>query len=292
MRRSFALLTLACLASPALADFSLTSDVPGLDLVALATLPAAPKDRGETEFCAHLFVETPTTPGGQNAATKGWHVTSEAPFGDLTAVSFVGGAIPATSGTCELTDGNIGLYSGSQLLALVYSPKADTLRIGRIRNFGEGLRILSGEVLPGTVADLVRAGDTISLTAAAAEELVCNATAIVPGIEGQPIDKARKLLLPAGWTPVPGDPAQQALGWAGDLAAAGVPEVDDCSGTGFAFCGFRYDGPAGVLFVTTAGEGGEDGSLPTVSSYDVDARQIAPEDGRLTSEGLRNLECV
>jgi hypothetical protein len=270
MRRSFALIALASLATPALADLSLKSDVPGLDLVALASLPAAPKDQGEAEFCADLFVETTTTPGGQDAAAKGWHVTAEVPFGDLTAISFVGSATPATSGTCELSDGNIGLYSGSQLIALLYSTQPDALMIGRIRPFGDGLRILSGDVLPGTSADLVRAGEAVTVTAPATEEPVCNGTATIPQIEGQPIDKARKTLMRAGWQPVPGDPAQQALGWAKDLAAAGVPEVQDCSGTGFAFCAFSYAGAAGDLSVTTAGEGGEDGSLPTVNSYGVD----------------------
>lgn len=267
-----AALALTLLATPALADLPLGSQVPGLELVALTTLPAAPKGQGDTEFCTHLFVETATTAGGKDATSKGWHVTAEAPFGDLTAVSFVGSAVPATSGTCELSDGNVGLYSGSQLVALLYSTRPDALMIGRIRPFGDGLRILSGDLLPGTVADLVRIGTSVSVTAPAAEEPVCGGTALIPGIEGLPIDKARTLLQRAGWAPIPGDPAQQNLGWAKDIAAAGVPEVDDCSGTGFAFCAFRYSGPAGELSVTTAGEGGEDGSLPAVSSYGVDCR--------------------
>lgn len=262
----------AAIASPAQAELALTSRTPGLDILALDSLPAAPKDQGETEFCAHLFVETITTPGGQDAAAKGWHVTTELPFGDLTAVSFVGGAIPATSGTCELLDGNLGLYSGSQLVALVYSTQPDELMISRIRPFADGLRILSGDVLPGTTADLVRTGDQITVTDPAKEEPVCNGAGIVPEIESLPIDEARKRLMRAGWEPVPGDPAQQSIGWAKEIAAAGVPEVEDCSGTGFAFCGYTYSGAAGTLSVTTAGEGGEDGSLPTVYGYGIDCR--------------------
>lgn len=262
----------ASLATPAQAELSFSSDAPGLDLVALSSLPPAPTPAGDAEFCSHLFVQTATTSGGRDAAAKGWHVTAEAPFGDLTAVSFVGQASPATSGTCTLLDGNVGLYSGGQLVGLLYATQSDALLIGRIRPFGDGLRILSGDLLPGTIADLIRQGDRITATAPASEEPVCNGTASVPGIEGLPIDQARTLLMRAGWTPVPGDPAQQALGWAKDIAAAGVPEVEDCSGTGMAFCGFRYAGPAGELSVTTAGEGGEDGSLPAVSSYGVDCR--------------------
>jgi hypothetical protein len=273
IHRSLAQIVLAaCLAAPALADLSLKSQTPGLDLVPLTTLPAAPKSQGDIAFCAHLFVETTATPGGQDAAAKGWQVTAELPFGDLTAVSFIGSATQATSGTCELTDGNVGLYSGSQLVALLYSSHPEELMIGRIRPFGDGLRILSGDVLPGTTADLVRAGDQIAVTDPAKEEPVCNGTATVPGIEGLPIDEARNRLISAGWQPVPGDPAQQGFSQAKDIAAAGVPEVEDCSGTGFAFCAYRYTGAAGGLSVITAGEGGESGGLPLVSSYGVDCK--------------------
>ncbi|MBN8630391.1 MAG: hypothetical protein J0L76_06010 [Rhodobacterales bacterium] len=261
-------LLLAALASPAMAELSLHANAPGLDLVPLASLPAAPAEQGEVELCAHLFVETITTPGGKDVAAKGWHVTAELPFGDLTAVSFVGGAAPATSGTCQLLDGNVGLYSGSQLVGLLYSSQPDELMIGHIRPFGDGLRILSGDVLPGTTADLVRNGDQITATEPAKEEPVCNGKGIVPQIEGLPIDKARTRLASAGWTPIPADPTMQSLGMAQSLAVAGITEVEDCSGTGFGFCGFSYSGAAGELFVVTAGEGGEDGSLPYVSAYE------------------------
>ena len=269
--RRLALITLATVfATPALADLSLAVDTPGLNLVPLATLPAAPQDKGEAAFCSHLFVETVTTPAGQDVAAKGWHVTAELPLGDLTAVSFVGSATPATSGTCELLDGNVGFYSGGQLVALLFATQSGQPLIGSLRPFGDGLRLLNGDLLPGTVADIARKGGQIAVTTPAAAEPVCNGAATIPAIEGQPIDQARIRLLQAGWQPVPGDPAQQALGWAGDLAAAGVPEVQDCSGTGFAFCAFSYAGPAGTLTAITAGEGDENGSLPAVTRYEVD----------------------
>lgn len=270
-RLALALLA-ACLAGPALADLALRSETPGLDLVLLSALPPAPQNQGEPEFCAHLFVETVTTPGGKDAAAKGWHVTAELPLGDLTAVSFIGHATPATSGTCELGAGNVGFYAGSHLVALLYGTQAEELMISRIRPFGDGLRVLSGDVLPGSTADLVRSGDQITVTDPAKEEPVCNGTATVPDIEGIPIDEARKRLSRAGWDPVPGDPAQQSLGLAQQIAAAGVPEVEDCSGTGFGFCAYGYSGTAGTLSVTTAGEGGEDGGLPLVYAYAADCR--------------------
>ncbi|GAB1362101.1 hypothetical protein MASR1M32_13370 [Rhodobacter sp.] len=53
---------------------------------------------------------------------------------------------------------------------------------------------------------------------------------------------------------------------AADIAARGVTEVEDCSGTGFGFCSYLYVGPAGGLSVITAGEIW-DGGLPTVTGY-------------------------
>lgn len=257
---------------PAMAELSLGATPPGLKLVAMDRLPTAPAAQGETAVCTHLFVETIATPGGQDAAAKGWKVTSEQALGDLIAVSFVGNAIPATSGTCELTDGNVGFYAQGQLVALLYSTNPEALLIGRLRSFGDGLRLLSGDVLPGTVADIGYDGTTLGVTAPIGEEPVCNGTALVPAIEGLPIDKARDLLIGAGWQPIPGDPEQQAFSQAAEIVARGLPEVEDCSGTGFAFCAFGYTGPAGTLDVITVGEVDESGGLPQVSRYSVDCR--------------------
>lgn len=265
-------LLLALAAGPALAEPQLASQVPGLAIAPLATLPAAPQDQGETEFCSHLFLDSPMTPGGRDAAAKGWHVTAEAPLGDLTAVSFVGSATPATSGTCELHDGNIGLYLGGQLTALVYGTDAEALLVGSLRPFSTGVRILSGDLLAATVADLAYDGLALTVTPPASQEPVCDAAGVVPGIEGLPIDQARERLMQSGWTPVPGDPETQSFGMARDLAAAGIPEVGDCSGTGFGFCAFTYSGQPGTLSVITAGEGAEDGSLPAVVRYGVECR--------------------
>jgi hypothetical protein len=271
--RPLALCLALSLAVPAQAEVTVASRSEGFALIPLDDLPPAPADQSDTESCTHLFLPTPETPAGRDAQAKGWHLTAELPFGDFTAVSFVASAIPATSGTCELIDGNVGLYSGDQLVALLYGTLPDQPMIGSIRRFGDtGLRVLSGDVLPGTMADLTLDGSSIAVTDPAAEEPVCDGTATIPQIEGLPIDQARTLLQRAGWTPVPGDPAQQAQSQAAKIAAAGVPEVEDCSGTGFAFCAYRYSGPAGDLSVITAGEVDETGGLPLVARYGVECQ--------------------
>lgn len=263
-----------CLA-PALAfaDPALETQVAGLEIVALSDLPAAPKSGEVGEFCQHLLADPITTPAGAVVKAKGWKVTAETPFGALTAVSFISSAEQATSGTCDLLDGNLGFFDGIQLVALVYASDAKETLIGRVVPFGDkGLRLWSGDTLPQPLADVQPAGaDGIAVTRLAPLEDVCNGTAKVPLIYGMPIDQARSLLAQHGWQPVPfAGERSTVYGIAPDLVAAGLPEVAECSGTGFGFCSFSYAEPAGTLFVTTAGEISEDGTLPSVADYGMD----------------------
>lgn len=120
--------------------------------------------------------------------------------------------MPATSGTCELLNGNVGIYDGGTLGALVYAADPDALAVARISPFDGGLRILSGDLVPETSADLIRTGDAISVAVPAVVETVCDGSASVPLLEGLPLDLARARLMQSAWKPVPGDPKQQALG--------------------------------------------------------------------------------
>ena len=271
MKRGILAVTLALLAPVAAAETPLlASQVPGLVITAMSELPAAPAAVSDMEYCGHFFIE-PQTAGGKAVQAKGWHVTAEQPLGAYTAVSFAGKAEPATSGACILTEGNVALWSGEQVVALVYGLRPDDAMIGRIDPFGkDGLRILSGDLVPGTVADIRVIGQSgIAVTPPAAVEPVCDGRAEVPFIEGMPINMARTLLMERGWQPVPNP--QPGIGMVQILAEAGVPEVEDCSGTGFAFCAYSYSGPAGSLSVISAGEG-DDAGLPSVIGYRVECR--------------------
>ena len=270
--REFLTLT-SLLATPVLAEPQVVSQVAGLVVGGpFDAVPAAPAEKGDQESCSHLFVETPTTEAGRATQVEGWNVTSEAPFGDLTAVGFVAASEAFTSGTCELLDGNIGLFFGTRMIALLYSTEKSRPVIGSAQAFGEtGLRIFSGDMIPSPVADIRRIGtDGIAVTPPALEEPACNGVATLPYLYGLPIDLARALLIDRGWQPVPGSAESQSMGQAQNIAAHGVIEVEDCSGTGFAFCTYSYSGPAGRLSVTTAGEIGEEGQLPSVTGYGVD----------------------
>jgi hypothetical protein len=264
------LLPLLLLATPALAQMDLSSQVPGLAIAPLDDVPNSPMNQGDREACAHKLVGAPTTPAGEVAHFQGWGVTAEVPIGDLTAVSFVGRFGQGTSGSCELLDGNVGLFRGDRLLAVIYSEDPERLLIGSARAFGSGLRLWSGDFQPVPLADVVLTPAGAAVVPLAASEQVCNGAASVPLIYGLPIDRARQALAAAGWQPITGQ--TNPLSYAAEIAAAGVPEVEDCSGTGFGYCAYRYTGPAGELSVTTMGEIAENGALPAVVGYGVDCR--------------------
>lgn len=240
------------------------STVPAIRIAATADLPAAPTF--DASLCDHLF-DKPKGEPAKAVAAKGWQITGELSAGRYQAVSFVGGAEPATSGACELSKGNVAFFEGGVLKAIAYGAGKGPA-IGRIVRAGDrDLRIWDGDILPGPVADIGIGDDGgIAIGKVAAEEKVCGGKAVVPNIYGMPINRARAALQKAGWSPVAAgapegeDPRLEAL------AAAGVVEAESCSGTGFGFCAFNYRGPAGTLGVTTAG----DGEFPSVSSYGVD----------------------
>jgi hypothetical protein len=255
--RSLLTLTALLLATPALADPQVISQVWGLAVSGpFESVPPAPAQQDEGEACTHRFIEAPETPAGRATRAAGWNVTSETPFGAYTAVGFVASSAIFASGACELYDGQIGLFAGEKLIALVYSLEKSMPVIGYAAPFGEGgVRVFSGRVIPVPVADLRQIGtDGIAVTPPALEEPVCGGKASLPYLYGLPITLARGLLIEEGWHPVPGD----LYPWAPmyDLiAATGLPEVQLCESTVFQFgyCTFSYSGPVGILSLTTEG---------------------------------------
>lgn len=76
----------------------------------------------------------------------------------------------------------------------------------------------------------------------------------MPNIDGKPIRVARRLLIDAGWAPLPQPNADEAaLGIEAKLRKDGITEVESCSGTGYGFCSFDYMSGNGTMGVSTAG---------------------------------------
>ncbi|WP_211853137.1 hypothetical protein [Plastoroseomonas hellenica] len=274
-----ALLTLPFLAAPAAGQGAATgapagtlrlqSTVAAVRIAPLQRLPRAPASAagpGRTA-CGHQLEEA-RTPAGREVALAGWGVTGEVAIGPYQAVSFVGAFQRGTSGTCLLGDANIGIFRGTELLAVAYAPPNASRTIGRaVALERDGLRIWDGDYLNQPLADLrIGADGSVTVQPLAAQEAVCDGAASIPNIYGRPINEARSLLQRSGWAPAvsPGRAERERLdGRVADLVRRGVPEVEDCSGTGMGFCGYTYRGAAGTLSVTTVGEG----DFPTVAGY-------------------------
>lgn len=252
----------------AMAD-SKVSEWSGLVTIPL-TLPPPPPEPVAAGLCEHLTVE-PQTAGGRIASSLGWAVTREVSLRGIDVVSFVGGFEPGTSGSCQMADGNVGLFEGDQLRWLVFDEEEGTQRIGTVEAFEKkAIRIWSGDFLPQPVADLhIDASGAVTLATLAPFEQFCDGKASVPNIYGIPIAEGRERITSAGWSPVlgilPGEPEDPR---SRELKAAGIYEVESCSGTGFGYCSFGYAGQFAELSVVTVGEGGAL-STPLVASYSV-----------------------
>ncbi|MDO5530319.1 MAG: hypothetical protein Q4F71_13025 [Paracoccus sp. (in: a-proteobacteria)] len=240
--------------------FELGSEIPDIRSAAPAELSAVSAS-GENACRAPGDL---ATIGGQIAHDLGWQVLSELVVDGLAVVSFAGQTAPSTSGTCVVTDGNLGIFRGSTLLGLFYTDPTLTAQdgeplaqIGALEPAGPGrVRVLIGDQLALPLGDLVvNAHEGATLEPVAASTEVCGARA-VPDIYGQPILEARDLLGAAGWAPVPVPEDERDPGEF--FAANGITEVSHCAGSGMGYCGFNYRNDSGdTLFVVTGGDRAE-----------------------------------
>ena len=241
------------------------SHVPGLKITLLSQLPKAPA--AVQAACGALTKQT--SEGGKLAASLGWGVVGEQKLGPYDAVSFAAEFAPAASATCAIDKGNIALFRGTQLVALIYAPPKVETPIGDISLVGDRLRIFDGDLAPAPVGDirLTRYG-AIEVDPVAERESVCGGQGVVPNMYGKSIDKVRKALIGKGWAPIEAkveDPKSDELTLAPDLRKHGVIEVESCSGTGMAYCCYGYRNGTMPLAVRSSG----DGLFPTVIDYSV-----------------------
>ncbi len=109
--------------------------VPGLKITLLSQLPKAPA--AVQAACGALA--KPTSEGGKLAASLGWGVVGEQKLGPYDAVSFAAEFAPAASAACVIDKGNVALFRGAQLVALIYAPPKVETPIGDISLVGDRL---------------------------------------------------------------------------------------------------------------------------------------------------------
>ena len=234
------------------------SAVPAIRVTPTGVLPHGPGQPLD-DYCTDKVV-TPRGAAARAVAARGWLVTGEERLGRLTAVSFVGGLRPGMSGTCLIDAGNVGLFDGERLRAIVHGGQ-DGAQPRRVTatTVPDRLRIWSEEYSP-PLADIVARGEGAAVVSIAASESWCGGIA-VPNVYGLTIEAARRRILAVGWRPAPPPAADIAAATGGrdlDFRRAGLTEVEVCSGTGFGLCLFNYRHPRGArLEIQTAGEESE-----------------------------------
>jgi hypothetical protein len=242
------------------------SELPEIMAAAVSKLPEGPRPAREDDNCSTSLID-PETDAGRLVQKRGWGVMSEVAIGEYQLVSFAGNFEPGTSGSCAIQQGNIGVFAGRQLKAILYtSNKTDEL-IGALVPLENGnVRLWSSGYLESPVADILVGSIGLVVRPVAEEDTFCGGKLIVPNIYDEDITEARKLLIAAGWQPE--EQPRMEWGQQPDLQDLGIVEAVDCSGTGFGFCEYSYGRNGASLSVTTAGELWED-NVPSVAKYAV-----------------------
>ncbi len=207
--------------------------------------------------------------GGKIAAALGWGIVAEQKLGPYEAVSFAGEFAPAAGGACAIDKGNVALFDGAKLVALIYAPSSTPEAIGNISPAGRRMRIFDGSLAPAPIGDVALTADgAIEIDPVAAEDSVCGGTDVVPNLYGTRIDKVRAALFRKGWRPSKGaplNPKDPLQSFTNSLRQRGIVEVHSCAPTGLAYCSYEYRKGAMVLEVTSTG----DATFPTVTDYAV-----------------------
>ncbi|MCA8238913.1 hypothetical protein [Burkholderia cenocepacia] len=249
------------------------SDIAGASLVPLGTLPHSPESGSLDPFCTQYRAKA-TTAAGREVARRNWIVTSEAPLGRYTVVTFASGFNAGTSAICFVRNGNIGVFDGTTLVALGYTARKAGWQLGTVDRMENGALLVWGGNGPGApVGELHEASGGLRLTRVAAERTFCDGRAVVPNVYAKPLDVARRILIAHGWQPLRPREKPDAMDGAATLAKHGIVEAEACSGTGVGYCALRYRNAAGVLGVTTVGGEPDEPSANTVIDYQVGCRK-------------------
>lgn len=228
------------------------SDIKGASLVSLGTLQRSPESGPLDEYCNGYRAKKLTTIGS-HVASLGWIVTSEAQLGRYHVVTFASGFTAGTSAMCFARNANIGVFDGSRLIALAFTPRSAKRALGIVEPLESGALLIWGDPPGWPVGELHEGANSLRLTAISAERTFCHRRAVVPNVYGKPLDVARKILIAHGWLPLRRRESPDEWDPADGLAKHGVVEAEACSGTGVGYCSLKYRGPVGVLRVTTAG---------------------------------------
>lgn len=224
---------------------------PEFRYAATNSLPRHEMELG-TDTCQYMT--NPETAQGHAVAANDWTVLSEIKITKYTLVSFAGRLERATSNMCYITQANIAIFEGQDLIGIIYTADEDDALISWLTlQEGGRVRVFHGAYIASPIADLVVQPGSIALEPIANYTSYCSGSALVPNIYGKSILAARDELLQWGWAPKAVNADE--VGWLpADLQDLGSTEAEGCSGTGAAFCRFIYESNEAVLRIITVGD--------------------------------------
>ena len=205
----------------------------------------------------------PFSEAGKRIHANGWGVISEVYLGPYTFVSFASKFEQGTSGTCKVLEGNVGVFWGDDLKAIIYATDSINSSISALELVEGGfVRAFSSHFGEEPIFDVSLSGSDVELIEVRKFQTFCAGRALVPNIYGLKSLAASQLLQNFNWKPVVG--SDDLFGREMELKESGLNEVQGCSGTGLAHCLLKYHNKFGILDVVTIGEFDE-----TIYSYTV-----------------------
>ena len=222
-------------------------------LTKVTNIPKGPSPEDKDDMCRYYRI-APQTDAGIQLQKMGWGVMSEINLGAYNFVSFAGKFNSGTSGMCQRTQGNIGVFKGGNLTTIIYTKSKDDDLIGDLKLLeGGAIRIWSGAFLEWPIADIKLTNDGFKIADLSQLQSFCEGKTVVPYIYKDTIRQARKKLFQFGWTPKQSGDGLWTRAQA--LKTSGVTEIQACSGTGLAMCRFDYANKYSFLGVTTVWDG-------------------------------------
>lgn len=225
-----------------------SSAIPGLRISRASMVPAA-VPRQEVEGDCHDHLTVATTNVGRDIVRRGWHVISEARVGDHVAIAYVRGLLLGTSSICFAVNGHVAIADRTGVVAIISAARNDPSNgegpmgevhgdlIGEVHQApGSGnFRITDGTAAAPPIADVRFDAGGVQVLPVASQDAICHGRAWVPNVYGRTMLSASRTLRRLGWRPV-----NARLG------------LQDCSGTGIGYCGYRYRRGRLSLDFTTA----------------------------------------
>lgn len=239
--------------------YRMGSLVPDAAIVPIQGLPVIPHEKSENDFCSRY--KDPPGVEARSARGRGWRTDYDVSFGPITFVNIFR-HYEYVGAMCYEDGARFVLFDHGAPIAAIISGARGEGAIGSVEKMESGALRLVNSLGDAPFGDLFLTGRTIEIRSLPAADTVCDGRHMVPNVFGMPIEKARRILGKAGWTPITAAPPTVANDPDNstevednldriDLYGRGIKEVTECNPMGF--CAFSYQSDGARLDLSTHG---------------------------------------